>query len=233
MKAQRNVHDALRTHSVPTPSVAEDAALPASLDEALQAAWAAADVVFAGVVIAVERREDVVSVRFAVVDGVRGASTGGTYTLREWSGLWNDNASRYAVGQHLLMLLHAPSVAGFASPVIDGAIPLTGDATTGSIDLRWIALHVAVTDTARLRVVTALRASGGSPAAAEARMRLEAMESEVARSVAASRALLQVDAEVPAGADTAVKTEDPNARVDQSVVMDMLHAWQRGAERAR
>ncbi|WP_157178244.1 hypothetical protein [Terriglobus roseus] len=227
-----SVNDALRAHGVRPAAVADDAALPVTIGEALETMFAAADIVFAGEIVAVQRGEEVVAVRFAVDDGVRGATTGSIYTLREWSGLWRDNASRYVVGQHLLMLLHAPSVAAYATPVADGAISLKGDAATGSADLRWIAVHVAVTDAARLRPAAALRASGGSIAVADARMRLEAMPSVMAASAAAARSLLQGETETSEASEAAVVQDDANARVDRAVVMDMLHAWQQRAERA-
>ena len=232
MQAQRSVNDALRAQTAQAEATTQDAAV----EEVLQSMFAAADVVFTGEVVAVEHDEDVVTVRFAVEDGVRGVNTSDGYTLREWSGLWSDNASRYTVGQHLLMLLHAPSVAGFASPVSDGAILLTGDAATGTADLRWIASQVAVTDAARLRPVAALRAAGGSLMDADALMRAEAMQFAMEQNAARSRAMLQGAADPqPLESDNsaAVTSDDANARADRTVVMDMLHAWQQRSERAQ
>ena len=238
MHAQMSVNAALRARAVRAADVADDdaaaAAPPATVDAALLAMFAAADTVFTGEVTAVDRGEDVVTVRFVVEDGIRGASAGETYSLREWSGLWADNAARYSVGQHLLMLLHAPSVAGFASPLSDGAIPLNGDAVTGTADLRWIALHTTVTDAARLRSVAALRAAGGSAASADALMRTEAAETAAAQAAAKTRATLQSPVVLdPFDTVAAPPADDANAHVDRAVVVDRLHAWQQHAERAQ
>ena len=61
--------------------------------DALHAMSRLAAVIFAGQVIGVRRHDAVdgatgtVEIEFAVEDAVRGVS-GGTYTLREWAGLW-------------------------------------------------------------------------------------------------------------------------------------------------
>lgn len=196
MLAQASVNDALRSRSPYAVAIADadvaPATPPATIDGALQEMFAAAAVVFTGEVRSVERGENVVTIRFEVEDGIRGVTSGETYVLREWSGLWADDATRYTIGQHLLMLLHAPSVAGFASPVKDGAIPLKGDAVTGTADLRWVALHTAPAANAR----------------------------------AVSRSAIDTQ-------PVTVEADDGNAHVDRPVVVDMLHAWQRLAERAR
>jgi hypothetical protein len=110
-------------------------------------------VIFAGQVLAVRRPGNgVVEVEFRVDQAILGCSTGTTYTLREWDGLWVVNNQRYRVGQRLLMLLHAPGPAGMSSPVggLDGAIPIrqggsavqAADSTAGPqrpyVDLRWL-----------------------------------------------------------------------------------------------
>jgi hypothetical protein len=116
---------------------------PASTESALRAMFAKAGVVFAGEVMHVSRGEDFVDVVFRVDEAVRGVSPGTLYTLREWGGLWTDHA-RYIAGQRLLLLLHAPSVAGYSSPIggMDGAIPVRGDAVAGTVDLRWVEARV-------------------------------------------------------------------------------------------
>jgi hypothetical protein len=201
---------------------------PVNVQDALQAMCAAADIVFAGEVISIERSDSAVLVHFRVDDAVRGV-TAGTYTLQEWPGLWAGNTTRYSEGQRLLMMLHAPSVAGFASPVAggDGAIPLSGDAASGLVDLRWVAAHVAVTDDARLAPMRALRVAGGSLAQADAllasnaKRRAMPMMSIEGNSVSSSGASAANDqaASVPA--------VDSNAQVDRGTVMGLLHAWQR------
>ena len=121
-----------------------------------------AGVVFAGHVESVDRHDaqGFVDVRFRVDEAVRGCSKLGSYTVREWAGLWNGNGGvpRYRVGQRLLMLLHARGPGGMSSPVdgMDGAIPLLStmvgpvadaqgrtSADAGSVagvtaDLRWV-----------------------------------------------------------------------------------------------
>ena len=138
---------------------AQDAgAPPANVEDALRQMSDTAGVVFTGEVTAVRARagengaSGVVDIDFRVEDAVRGCTAGGTYTLREWAGLWSGGVERYRVGQRRLMLLHAPGAAGVSSPVggMDGAIPIRGTAqapgvasaatvTTAEIaDLRWV-----------------------------------------------------------------------------------------------
>src|ERR1700733_12985976 len=86
-----------------------------------------ADVIFAGQVLAIRRPGNgVVEVEFRVDEAIRGCTSGTTYTLREWAGLWMADDQRYRVGQRLLMLLHSPGAGGLSSPVsgLDGAIPI-------------------------------------------------------------------------------------------------------------
>jgi hypothetical protein len=151
-----------------------DQMLPQSPDDALHAMSQMAGVIFTGQVIAVRRHEaldgatGVVEIEFAVEDAVRGVS-GGTYTLREWAGLWAAGDAPFCVGQRFLMLLYAPGTAGLSSPVdgMDGAIPIRGggqpnpEATASTeggpkarlvatstpidgrvVDLRWVATRV-------------------------------------------------------------------------------------------
>lgn len=117
---------------------------PSTLEDALHSLYASADVVFTGEVIAIERSDDAVTVRFQVLEGIRGVSDGATYVLREWAGLWVDEPSRYIVKEQRLMLLRANSVCGYASPAGGvGAFPLHGDSAQGSVDLRWLAAQVS------------------------------------------------------------------------------------------
>jgi hypothetical protein len=125
---------------------AAPATLPATTESELQAMTRLAGVIFAGRVTALRRLSGsdgatgVVEIEFAVDDAVRGVG-GGSYTLREWAGLWAGNEP-FRVGQRYLMLLHAPGRGGLSSPVggTDGAIPiLTGGM---QVDLRWIGTRV-------------------------------------------------------------------------------------------
>jgi hypothetical protein len=113
---------------------------PQSSDEALRAMEQMAGVIFAGQVIAVRRQAGsdgatgVVEIEFTVDDAVRGVS-GGSYTLREWAGLWPAGDEPFRVGERFLMLLHATSAAGLSSPVgeMDGAIPIRGGGTAPAL----------------------------------------------------------------------------------------------------
>ena len=118
----------------------------------------AAGVIFVGQVTAVRSRtgtdgaSGLMEIDFRIDQAVRGCTSGSTYTLREWAGLWGGSDQRYRVGQRLLMLLHAPGPTGITSPVggTTGAIPIraatpapqTASATTASspliADLRWV-----------------------------------------------------------------------------------------------
>lgn len=121
-------------------------AVPAPPSDTLSALRRMADgaaVVFAGEVVAIRRQmasvddavPEAVEVDFHVDDAVYGCQQGSIYTLREWGGLWSSE-NRYEVGQHRMMLLHAPGPGGFSSPVMgqDGAVPIT----SGNVDLRWV-----------------------------------------------------------------------------------------------
>ena len=127
-------------------AVGQDAAVvpPATVEDALHEMSDAAGVIFAGQVTAVRRvagvggASGVVEVDFRVDNAVRGCVSDGTYTLREWAGLWAGGNARYRVGQRLLMMLRAPGASGMSSPVggMDGAIPIRGvesEIATGSV----------------------------------------------------------------------------------------------------
>ena len=134
------------------------AASDTTIEDALHRMSDQAGVIFVGEVVAVRHvageggASGVVEVEFRVDQAVRGCTAGGSYVLREWSGLWSGRDQRYRVGQRLLMLLHAPGAGGVTSPVggMDGVIPIRGSAsslqaaatasTTPSpvADLRWV-----------------------------------------------------------------------------------------------
>ena len=132
----------------------------AATEDVLHAMVRLAGVVFTGQVVEVRRHDGdngatgTMEIEFAVEDALRGVS-GGTYTLREWAGLWSAADQPFRPGQSYLMLLHAPGAAGLSSPVggMDGAIPICGigaalSAQSGPatdsrlIDLRWIQTRV-------------------------------------------------------------------------------------------
>ena len=210
-------------------SVAQPAA---SLEDALRSAFANAGVIFTGEVVSIERIPGAVVVRWRVEDAVRGVAAGAIYEQKEWDGLWADGNARYQVGERALVLLHAPSVGGYASPVADGVVPLRGDATTGTLDLRWMARQVAVTDAARLRPMMALRAAGGDFALSDALLRRSAQAASVPR----PRGLMSLPSDGndanngavtsgPSAEDTSAG--NANEHVDGAMILGMLHAWQR------
>ena len=204
----------------------------ASLEAALQQAFQSAGVVFTGVVISVDRTPGAVVVRWLVEDAVAGVASGAVYEQREWPGLWADGRARYQVGERALVLLHAPSVGGYASPVSDGVIPLRGDAVTGSLDLRWMAQHVAITDVARLRPMLALRAAGGDLALSDVLLAQTAAAASVPHTQS-SLAVASGSGTVIVPAAIAVPVEDANAQIDGAMILGMLHAWKRGQTAGR
>ncbi|MEO8735632.1 MAG: hypothetical protein ABI380_03750 [Edaphobacter sp.] len=132
--------------------------IPQTIADALRQISDKAGVIFVGEVVAIRPHDDgnftsgFIEINFRVDQAVLGCTSGGTYTLREWAGLWSGNDRRYQVGQHLLMVLRSPGASGMSSPVggMDGAIPIRGggvaplanDASTLSqisiVDLRWL-----------------------------------------------------------------------------------------------
>jgi hypothetical protein len=134
----------------------EAQSLPQTTEEALHDMAQLAAVIFAGQVVAVHRHAaaggsaGVVDIEFAVQDAVLGVS-GGSYTLREWAGLWPADDEPFRVGRQYLMLLHSPGAAGLSSPIggMDGAIPIRGGGQT--VDLSWVGTRV-VTPTAYQQV---------------------------------------------------------------------------------
>ncbi len=196
--AQRSLADALAAARLRATTEATAAVQPpTSAQDALQTMFAAADVVFQGEVTEIRRHEGFVEIAFRVDESVRGIAAGDTFTLREWSGLWNDHA-RYTVGERKLMLLHAASAAGLASPVAgtDGAIPVAGDNVSGTVDLRWIAAR-------------ALRQTGTQSTTQGIRNTADVSGMQLA------------------AAGTTDATSAAMQHADRSVVMDLLHAWQK------
>ena len=150
------------------PLQAKDTAVPQTLEDALHQMSDLAGIIFVGEVAAIRHREGdqgasgLVEVDFRIDQAVRGCSSGSTFTLREWAGLWQGGDERYHVGQRLLMMLHSPGAAGITSPVagLDGAIPLHAQSSiplvdssasvspTDSLpapllaDLRWVGTHL-------------------------------------------------------------------------------------------
>ncbi len=122
---------------LPLPATTTEGALHDLADQAA--------VIFRGEVLKIQTEDGATRIDLRVDEGIRGVTTGQTFSMREWTGLWIANADRYRVGQRALFLLHAPSAGGFTSPVggQDGVIPVSGDEVSGAVDLRWIAARVA------------------------------------------------------------------------------------------
>lgn len=142
--------------------------MPQTVEDALHQMSDAAGIIFVGEVTAIRQREEqngssgIVEIDFRIDDAIRACTTGNTYTLREWAGLWSADEPRYRVGQRLLMLLHAPGASGISSPVggMTGVIPIRGttpaplgvsaaSAATSPMpviaDLRWVGTRLART----------------------------------------------------------------------------------------
>jgi hypothetical protein len=128
-----------------TVSLHAQSAPDASLGGALRSLATRAGVVFVGQVVKVEPKAGVVEVTFRVDQPVQGA-VGGSYTLREWAGLWANGQPRYVPGQRAMVFLHAPGAAGLSTPVddMDGVVPVitTAADATPKLDARWLATRV-------------------------------------------------------------------------------------------
>src|SRR5579863_658281 len=79
--------------------------------------------IFSGTVKAVKRLSPttsgsvaVMQITFYVNQGLRGARTGQTLVIREWSGLWQAG-ERYRLGERVMLFLYPPSKLGLTSPV--------------------------------------------------------------------------------------------------------------------
>lgn len=203
-----------------------------SLD-VLQQMSAQAAVIFTGQVLAVRRPGTkypetvggVVEVDFRVDRPVLGCSAG-TYTLREWGGLWVVDHQRYRVGERLLVLLYAPSAAGLSSPVggLDGAIPIrqggTASLTANTpppppyVDLRWLGAKLPRTVSYRSLPVSAARQASSAAA--------RSTQGPVATSASAG------PASVGAGTSSV-----PAEQASVEAVIGMLSTWQKAQHAAR
>jgi hypothetical protein len=103
-----------------------------------------AAIVFVGQVVDVRRDAGVVEIHFCVDTPVMG-NPGGSYTLREWAGMWPPGQWRYRVGQRALVFLHGTSSAGLSSAVDggEGVVPVLAD-TNGTVllDVRRLSTRV-------------------------------------------------------------------------------------------
>ena len=90
---------------------------------ALQQIVRTAGIIFAGRVTSVGRAipssglsSSATAVTFQVDHGIRGAASGQSLTIHEWSGLWA-SGERYRVGERVLLFLYSPGRLGLSSPV--------------------------------------------------------------------------------------------------------------------
>ena len=159
--------------------------------------------VFVGQVISTERRGGVVTVTFRVDQTVAGEA-GGTYTLREWAGLWPQGQIRYAVGDRALVFLHGASGAGFSSPVdgAEGFVPVVVQGADAP----------ALLDTRRL--ASALQRSPGMPLATPGggtmllSSAITAVQSEVIQEAALSHRRLKAPLRLPVGTGLSGQTDN-------------------------
>jgi hypothetical protein len=204
-----------------------------------------ADVIFAGQVLAIRRPGNgVVEVEFRVDEAIRGCTSGTTYTLREWAGLWMADNQRYRVGQRLLMLLHAPGAGGLSSPVsgLDGAIPIRqggaaaqADSLVSSVapqrpyvDLRWLGVRLPRAVTYRSEPAPAGK-SVDQPASPLAQVRAQRTRLVAASESATSAAPIVATTSSNAGA-TKGSVAAQQASVD--AVIGMLTSWQKAQHAA-
>src|ERR1700743_2255490 len=109
------------------------AAPDASVSAALANLSQRAATVFVGQVVGIRHDAGVVEVQFRVDTPVVG-QPGGSYTLREWAGMWPPGQWRYHVGERALVFLHGASSAGLSSAVdgSEGVVPVMAD-TDGTV----------------------------------------------------------------------------------------------------
>ena len=120
------------------------AAPDASVSAALANLSQRAAIVFVGQVVDIRRNAGVVEIQFRVDTPVLGQAAG-SYTLREWAGMWPQGQSRYRVGERALVFLHGTSSVGLSSAVDgrEGVVPVMSD-TDGTVllDVRRLSTRV-------------------------------------------------------------------------------------------
>lgn len=216
---------------------------PATLEDALHQMADKAGVIFAGQVTAVHRHESTdgssgyVEVEFRVDQAVRGCTAGTPYVLREWAGLWAGGASRYRVGERLLMLLHPPGASGLSSPIsgMDGAVPIHGGISPlvaeaaatqyPVVDLRWVATHVLHPISYRADLPHFNHRSGVNVPF------LDTRPAVLAKAESAERADLPLTPSLATRGETAASVPAQQASVQ--TVIGMLRTWQKANDATR
>jgi len=120
------------------------AAPDASVSAALANLSQRAAIVFVGQVVDIRRNAGVIEIQFRVDMPVVGQA-GGSYTLREWAGMWPPGEARYRAGERALVFLHGTSSAGLSSAVdgSEGVVPVMADADgTVLLDVRRLSTRV-------------------------------------------------------------------------------------------
>ena len=131
----------------PAVAVAQQSAVAvpdASVSAALANLSQRAATVFVGQVVDIRRNAGVVEIQFRVDTPVVG-QTAGSYTLREWAGMWPPGQWRYRVGERALVFLHGASGAGLSSAVDgrEGVVPVMADSDgTVLLDVRRLGTRV-------------------------------------------------------------------------------------------
>jgi hypothetical protein len=103
-----------------------------------------AGIVFAGDVTAIRHTPGVVEIDFQVDRNIKSASAG-TYTLREWTGLWAAGQRRYWIGERAVVFLNTPGKGGLSSSVdgMEGILPIVpGAANTLVVDVQRLRTRV-------------------------------------------------------------------------------------------
>ena len=165
---------------------------PTTFEAKLASLTSRAALVFVGQVISTERRGDVVAIAFRVDQTVAGEA-GGTYTLREWAGLWPQGQFRYAVGDRALVFLHGTSGAGFSTPVdgAEGFVPVSvqGADAPALLDTRRLASSLQRFPGTPLAIP-----SGGTMLLSSA---MAVVQAEIAQEAAAGHGRLKASLRVP------------------------------------
>ena len=215
------------------------AAIPETVEDVLHQMSDKADIIFAGQVTAIHLSDagtaasGFVEINFRVDQGIRGCASRGSYTLREWAGLWADNPNRYEVGRRLLMMLRGPGASGMSSPVggMDGAIPIRGGGAASLLstastvsqapvaDLRWLGARLLHSVSYRL-----------SPVMSPTPLTLPQQAIEASDQNLTGRAI--ADAITVDDSNSADRASVPVPQASVDTVVKLLTSWQKASHEA-